>query len=633
MNNFREKLPRIEEELKEMLPRWNFIYWMLIIATCVLTSRLWYLQIHHGETLRQYSEKNRLKESIIPAERGWILDRHRHVLVNNQQGLQLSLTPQYIRNLSSTAKYIAPIIQTSKEFIIKKVQISERQYGPFRPVIIKKHLNIHQIASLKALKWHLNGMNIQETKIRHYPLKKNGAHLFGYLGEASKKQIQLLKKFNLHIRPGDLIGKSGLESIWENKLRGEDGFSFVEVNVHNRKSSSNIAGLWSFKPKEPVRGHNIVLTLDKALQEKVYKSLKRKDSIGKRTGAAIVMKTNGEILAWCSSPSYNPNDFSIGISNSKWKKLAKDPLQPLRNKAIQNHYAPGSTFKPIVALAALQTNIITKNTLILSPPQLILNGRIYHDYRQTGYGAINVVSAIEQSANVFFYKLGMQMGINPMAHYAKLFNLGQKTNIHLEGEIEGLIPSTEWKKTYIREAWQPGENLSHAIGQGFILVTPLQMAVAYNAIATKGDIVKPFVVKHIIDSNNQVLQTFMPQMSQHLHSIIDKKHFQTLKKALTQVVHGKHGTAKRYKVNGVTMAGKTGTTQVISFSKQNIYKKCQHRPRAYRHHGWFVAFAPVAKPEIVVSVLTEHSCSGSTGSAPIAHDIISFYFNQKKNNF
>lgn len=633
MNQFREKLPRIEEELREMIPRWKFIYWLLISAAFLLISRLWYLQILHGETLRQYSDRNRLKENIISAERGWILDRNYRTLVNNQQGLKLILTPQYIHNLPNMAEHIAPIIHKSVKYIIKKVKKSEKQYGPFRPVVIKKHLNIQQITQLKSLQWNFTGMDIKQTAIRHYPLKKNGAHLFGYMGEISKKQINKFKKHKhrFHFQPGDLVGKSGLESMWEHELRGEDGFSFVEVNVYNRKSSSNIAGLWSFQPKQPVRGHNLVLTIDKALQEKTYNSLLRNDSIGPRTGAVVVMKTNGEILAWCSSPAYDPNAFSIGLSQSAWIKLANDPMQPLRNKVIQNHYAPGSVFKPIVALAALQTGIITEDTLIQSPQHLIFNGRIYHDYRQTGYGAINILSAIERSANVFFYKLGIQIGIDQIAHYAHLLNLGKKTNIQLEEEIPGFIPNTQWKQKNLGEPWQPGENLSHAIGQGFILVTPLQMAIAYNAIATEGNIMQPFIVKHIIDSNNQVLQTFQPHELYNLHSSIDKSHFQTIKKALTRVVQGANGTAKWYRIKDIPIAGKTGTAQVISLSKRNIYKKCKRRPYEHRHHGWFVAFAPAEQPEIIVSVLTEHSCSGSSGSAPIARDIINFYFNNKKN--
>ncbi len=632
MKYTRETLPRIEEELQEMIPRWRFIYWLLIGSAIVLTGRLWYLQVLHGEKLRQYSERNRLKEIIIPAERGWILDRHLQTLVNNVQGLELTLTPQYIHSLSNTAEQIAPIINKLPAYIIKKVELSKKQYGPFQPVTIKKHLTIQMIVHLKSLQWDLPGMEIRQTIIRNYPLKKNGAHLFGYMGEISKKQIkQFNKKYgpSVHFQPGDLVGKNGLELMWEDQLHGEDGYSFVEVDVHNRKSRTLIAGLWSFKPKQAIRGNNLVLTIDKDLQKQAYKSLLRKDKIGLRYGSVTVMKTNGEILATCSSPSYNPNIFSIGLSAKDWIKLSQNPLQPLRNKTIQNHYAPGSIFKPFVALAALQTKIITADTLVYSPQKIIFNNRAYHDYRKTGHGMINLFTAIERSANVFFYKLGIKLGIDLMAKYAKLFGLGNKTNIRLTGEVAGLIPDTQWKTQHIGEKWQKGENLSHAIGQGFILVTPLQMALAYNALATDGQMVRPFIVKKVINFKNKELEVFSPQVLRTITQI-DKKHFKTIKKALTQVVQGNHGTAKYWRVKDVPIAGKTGTSQVVSLSKKNIYKKCQARPLNQRHNGWFIAFAPADQPEIVVSVLTEHSCSGSNGSAPIAKDIIDFYFRNKK---
>ena len=632
MKYTRETLPRIEEEMQEMIPRWKFINWLLMGAMGLLAGRLWYLQILHGEQLRQYSERNRLKETIIPAERGWILDRNMAPLVNNRQDLELTITPQYVHTLPALAKRIAPIIHKKPAAIIKKVREGEKQYGPFYPVAVKKHLNIQQIVRLKALQWDFAGLDIRETIIRHYPLKQNAAHLFGYMGEISKAQIQKLNKkygHRFHFRPGDLVGKSGLESEWEYDLKGENGFSFVEVDVHNRRPVMNIAGLWSFKPKQPVRGRNLVLTIDKQLQEQTYKSFFRTDKIGRRSGAVVVMKTNGEILSLGSFPSYNPNMFSAHLPSKEWEVLARSPEQPLRNKVIQNHYAPGSVFKPFVALAALQENIITPHTLVHSPARLVFNRRTYHDYRKTGHGLINVKTAIERSANVFFYKLGIELGIDKIAHYARLMKLGQKTNIQLAGEVPGFIPTMKWKTKHLNEPWQEGENLSHAIGQGFTLTTPLQMAVAYNIIATSGKIVKPFIVKKITAPGGEELKIQKP-IVQNLPEAINLEYFKLMQTALTQVVHGARGTAKWWKVKGVRMAGKTGTSQVVSLSKKNIYKDCRKRPRNLRHHGWFVAFAPAEQPEIVVAVLTEHSCSGSAGSAPIARELIDFYFNKLK---
>ncbi len=629
----RERLSRVEEELQEINPRWRLINWILFGTGILLAGRLWFLQMIHGEQLRQYSEINRLKETKIPAPRGLIFDRYHKILVDNLPGLELTITPQYAEDLDLLAKKISPIIKIAPKQIIEKIKTGERKYGPFRPVTIKKYLSLNQASHLKLLKWDHAGLDIQETIIRYYPLKKNGAHLFGYLGEISRNQMpKFRKKYakQFDFKLGDMVGKSGLEANWESELRGEDGFSFVEVDVYNRKPSSTIAGLWTFKPKKPVAGKNLILTLDKKLQEKAYKSLFRKDKRGVRHGSILVMKSNGEILVWISYPSYDPNTFSTILPTKDWLDLVQDSSKPLRNKIIQDHYPPGSVFKPIVALAALQEGYITPKSLVDSPATLTFGRRTYHDYGQIDHGALDLASAIERSANVFFYKLGIGLKIDLMAKYAKLMNLGRKTNIKMEREVSGFVPDSKWKMDQLGEAWQPGENLSHAIGQGFILVTPLQMAVAYNAIATSGKIVKPFVVKKIIDTNNKEIQNFQPEVIRHIGNQIEKKHFETIRKALTRVVHGPHGTAKWFAPKSVKIAGKTGTAQVMSFSKDNIYKKCSTRPREQRHHGWFVAFAPAENPEIIVSTLTEHSCSGSGGSAPIVRDIIQFYFDNKR---
>ena len=425
----REQLSRMEEELQEIIHRWKWVSWILVCTGLILVSRLWYLQIIHGEKLRKYSEINRLKETKISAPRGIIFDRLGNILVDNFLDLELTITPQYLNHLEQAAKDISSIIQIAPQHIMEKVRLEEKKHGPFRPIVIKKHLDLNQVVRLKLLQWDYTGVDIQEAIIRHYPLKENGAHLFGYLSEIAKKQIPIFnKKYGkkFHFQPGDLIGKNGLESVWEYELRGEDGFSFVEVDVHNRKSISEISSLWSFKPKEPIPGNNLTLTIDKNLQETAYLSLLRKDKIGPRHGSVVVMKNNGEILAWVSYPSYNPNIFSMGLSTASWMKLADNPTNPLRNKPIQDHYAPGSAFKPIVALAALQEGLITADTLVDSPKELIFGRRTYHDYRKTGHGSINLISAIERSANVFFYKLGINLGIDTIAKYARLFHLGKK---------------------------------------------------------------------------------------------------------------------------------------------------------------------------------------------------------------
>ena len=627
----REPLARTEEELQEMNSRRKFILWFLISAGLILAGRLWHLQIIHGEKLRKYSSANILKKIKIPAPRGLIFDRHNSILVDNRPGLELTATPQYITDFHSTAKHISSIVQINPKHIIEKIKTSEKKYGPFRPVIIKKHLSLQQAARLELLKWDHPGIKIQETIIRHYPLKKNGAHLFGYLGEISKKQIfEFNKKYKgrVYFQQGDMIGKSGLESAWEYELRGKNGFSFVGVDVRNR-----IADVWSFKPEKPLSGKHLVLTIDKALQKEAYRSLIKKRRGRRRTGAVVVMKSNGEILASVSHPAYDSNAFSAGLSPKDWMTLVNDPQKPLRNKVIQDHYSPGSVLKPIVALAALQEKTITKDTLIDSPGRFLFGRRVYHDFRQTDHGLLNVVSAIERSANVFFYKIGRTLGIDIMAKYARLFHLGQKTHIKLGGETAGLIPNSAWKEKHLGEIWQAGEDLSHAIGQGFILTTPLQIAVAYNAIASKGKVMRPFVVKKIINPRNNQVESFYPYLIRDIKEFISEKNFKIIQQAMEMAVYGSQGTARYWQTKTVRSAGKTGTTQVMSFSKKQLYEKCQNKPIKQRHHGWFAAFAPLEKPEITVSVLTEHSCSGGAGSAPIARDIIEYYFKRKKKKY
>ncbi len=627
----RETLSRMEEERQELVLRRKWVHGILMGAGLILAGRLWLLQIIHGENLRKYSEINRLKETKIPAQRGRILDRKGRILVENLQELELTLTPQYVPRREETAAKLSAILQTDPLRLVEKINQSEKQYGPFRPVVIKKHLSLKEVPPLKQLKWDWTGLDIQPALLRHYPLKKNGAHLFGYLGEIAPHQISLFKKtYGDRFSRTDRVGKSGLEGAWEEHLKGEDGFSYVEVDVHNRKPVSSIAGFLSFKPEKPRPGHSLVLTIDRKLQEKAFLSFFRKDKIGPRRGALVVLKKTGAILAWVSLPSFDPNVFSLGLTPSEWQKLAQDPSKPLINKVIQSHYAPGSLFKPFVALAGLQEKIITAHDAVESPERILFGGRFYHDYRKTGHGRLNVTQALERSANVFFYKLGMRLGMDKMADYARAFRLGQKTSVRLDGEVMGLVPDSRWKEKQTGEPWQAGENLVHAIGQGFTLVTPLQMALAYNSLAREGQLVRPFLVQKIMDGEGKTLKTFREEILYEIpEKKINRKHFQTVKKGLTQVLHGPQGTARWWKVRGITTAGKTGTSQVRSFSREQIHKKCLERPLKERHHGWFVAFAPAEDPEITVAVLTEHSCSGSSGSAPLARDIIHSYFEQK----
>lgn len=624
-----------EDEAKEYLPHYRALYATIILCSLLIAGRLWYLQILQGTELRQFSEKNRVKETKLPAPRGLFLDRENRVLVDNLPGFDASISPQYAKRLDETADAVGQILGFPGRRIAEDVRKSQRRDGPFRPVRIKDNVSFEEAFRLKLLRWDHPGLNINESILRYYNLAQNGAQLFGYVGEISAEQIPKYNDFyqgKYVFEQGDIIGKSGLEETWDTTIRGKDGISYVEVDAKGREAPTEKSNYFGFKPQPAISGHNVVLTIDKDIQEAAYKAMNRQDFIGPRIGGVVVMKSNGEILAWVNTPSFDPNHFSTRIPPQVWAQLINDPFRPLRNKVIQDHFSPGSTFKPVVALAALQEKVIGPHTLVNAPSQIKFGRRVYHDHSKTGLGNINVIQAIERSSNIFFYKMGISLGIDRIAAYAKLLGLGAKTNITLAHELPGLIPTSEWKLKKLGEEWQPGENLSNAIGQGYVLVTALQMALAYNTIGLEGKVVKPFLIRRVLDQESKVVKEFEPQVlrdatkTNEFGVTIDLENFKTVKEGMRRVVADEHGTAHRSKLSGIEMAGKTGTTQVRSFSADEIYKRCDSRPIFLRHHGWFVAFAPFEKPEITVAVLAQHACSGAVGGAPVVHDIMQAYF-------
>lgn len=621
------------DEAKEYLGRYKLFYVVIGLTLLVFCMRLWYLQIISGNELREFSEKNRIKQNKITAPRGLMLDRDGKVLVENLPGFEAILTPQYIENLDILAKSVGPVLGLEPDKLIQKVQKSRRQNGPFSQIRLKENLSREEVFRLKRMRLDTPGLEIRESIVRFYPLRENGAQLFGYVSEISKRQIPLLNdlyKGAMRFEQGDIIGKSGLEENLEKDIRGTDGISFIQVDAHGREAVTRTPNIYGEQIKDqiPSHGNNAVLTIDRDIQEAAFKSFLSLN----RIGAVIAMKSNGEVLAWVSTPSFDPNEFATGISPTTWSKLINDPFKPLRNKVIQDHNAPGSTFKPFVAMAALQEKVITPTTVVNAPGVFYFGRRPYHDHQRGGEGNITVFEALERSSNVFFYKMGIALGVDKMYDYIHLLGIGQKTGIELAREVSGTMPNSAWKKAAVGEEWQPGENLSTAIGQGFVNVTPISMAIAYNTIGTEGKVVKPFIIRKVIDQDGKVLRENFPQVIRDLQQTqpngvhVSAETFKTVKEGMRRVANGLRGTAKHWKIPGVEMAGKTGTAQVMGFSADQIYQNCESRPIHMRHHGWFVAYAPADNPEITVAALAEHSCHGSTGAAPIVRDIIQAYF-------
>jgi penicillin-binding protein 2 len=621
------------EETKELLPRYRLFYVGIGFAFCLILIRLWYLQILQGNELFEFSSKNHLKQNKIMAPRGLILDRDGKILVENLPGFEAILSPQYIESLDELATKIAPVLGTEPEKIIAKVQKSRRANGPFATIKIKDNLSRDEVFRLKRMRLDTPGLEIRESILRSYPLGPNGAQLFGYVGEISKEQKERYNqnyKGTMSFEQGDIIGKFGLEEILERDIRGKDGISFIQVDAKGRETSSQSPTIYGEKIRDqvPDTGNNVVLTLDKEIQEAAHHSF----TAGNRIGGVVAMRTNGEVLAWINNPSFDPNEFSTVISPQTWSRLINDPFKPLRNKVIQDHNSPGSTFKPLVALAALEEKVVTPTTVINCPGALRFGGRPYHDHYKPGFGNITIFEALERSSNVFFYKMGIQLEVDKMYNYISLLGLGTRTGVEIPHEVPGLMPNSEWKKRVKGEEWQPGENLSTAIGQGYVSVTPLQMAVAYNTIGLEGKVYRPFIIKKIINRDGKVLKESQPTLVRDITQkqpngySISVETFKTVKEGLRRVANGDHGTARFLKIPGVQMAGKTGTSQVREFSADQIYGDCLSRPIQMRHHGWYIAFAPADKPEITVAALAEHSCHGNTGAGPVVKDIMEAYF-------
>ena len=624
-------LPTNEQEAKEYASRYKTVYGLIAFTVALFAARLWYLQIIHGAELRTFSEQNSIKETKIVAPRGIVMDREGKKLVDNLPGYEAMVSPQYVIDLEATSRALGTALHLPAPQIMAAIQKSRRMNGPFRAVRVKENLSREEILNIELLKLDFQGIDIKEAVVRSYPLKQNGAQLFGYVGEISKRQLPVLNdrlpanatKF----QQGDIIGKSGLEDVLDGWLRGRDGISVMQVDARGREATAETPNLLGAlrEIQDAVPGHNVILTIDKDVQEAAFNAFTGASLIG----GAVAMKTNGEVLAYVSAPSFDPNEFSTGISADLWTKLINDPNKPLRNKVIQDHNAPGSTFKPLVALSALQEKVVTPSTVVSCPPALRFGNRLYHDSVKGGHGNVVITQAIEQSANIFFYKMGIALGIDRMFKYCDALGIGRKTGIDLNGEVAGLMPNEKWKKETVGEEWQPGENLSNAIGQGMVLTTPIQMAVAYNAIGTEGLVYKPFVVKKILTNDNKVVLENTPQLLRDLSNPnspvhIDKKNFATVKEGLRLVVNGTRGTAKTSKLSFVEMAGKTGTSQVRSFSADQMYIECTKRPLAQRPNAWFIGYAPADKPEIVFGVMAEHGCHGSS-AAPVAREMVRAY--------
>ena len=419
-------------------------------------------------------------------------------------------------------------------------------------------------------------------------------------------------------RGGDLIGKMGLERLREKDLRGEKGRHYMEVNALGFEQR-NLKGI------EPLPGNDLQLTIDMDLQRAAEEMM----AAGRKSGAVVAVEVNsGRILAAASAPTLELDKFIGGISSKNWQALLANPLHPLINKIVQGQYPPGSTYKLVTATAGLAERVIGPDSIIYCPGHYRFGNRIYRCWKHSGHGAVDLHRALSESCDVYFYQVGQRLGVDRLARYAHMFGLGRKTGVEMEHEKSGLIPTAAWKKKRFGRVWQEGETLSIAIGQGFDLVTPIQLAFMTATVANGGTLYKPGLVEQVRDPDGKVIEQFEPEIVDRLTG--QGRNLQLVRKGLVEAVNGRHGTGRRARLKelGITVAGKTGTAQVVRL-KQYRHLKEKDIPYKYRDHAWFTCFAPAENPEIAVTVLVEHGLHGGSGAAPVAKAVLETYFRKR----
>ncbi|MFA5070148.1 MAG: penicillin-binding protein 2 [Patescibacteria group bacterium] len=584
------------------------LYFIILVCFLVIFGRLYSLQIVNGAEYRQRSENNRIKIETVKALRGLIYDRNNDALVTNSPQFTLYFIPSELsdkpENLLAAAQTLSNIIDEPSTFVEEKFNEASRTSS--LPVIIKDYLNYEQALKLKLILNNYDFLNLQTLAVRQYVTDVSFSHVLGYMGKISENELNSLSGYSSL----DYIGKTGLENYYESELRGTDGKQQIERDSFNR-SRQVIAS------KEPIPGENIILNIDAGLQSVLYQALKSsaRNNNAKAAAAVAINPQNGQILALVSYPSYDNNLFFKGLDPQSYKDIFDNPNQPLIDRAISGEYPSGSTIKPTIAAAALQEKIITPETTVVSTGGIAVDKWFFPDWKAGGHGVTSVVRALAESVNTFFYALagGYQnitgLGVDRLVSYFKLFGLGEKLGIDLPGESSGFLPSKQWKETTKNESWYIGDTYHLGIGQGDILVTPLQVASYTSVIANGGRLYQPQVVGKFTDIENKVIKEVSPKIIRQ--DFISQANLQVVKNGMREAVIS--GSARAIAGVPVTVAAKTGTAQYAADK---------------RTHAWFTCFAPFENPEIVISVILEAGGEGNIAALPVAREALQWYFSR-----
>ena len=582
---------------------------LIVTLTVVLIERLYFLQIVEHVRYRALSIENRFDLLPVPPVRGMIYDRYGEVLAENHAVYELEVVPEQVRDMASFMTWATQSLSLTER---DRKKFDKRLHGraSFERILLKSGLSEEQAARFAVNQYRFPGVALRGRLRRSYPLGHVTAHVVGYVGRISDKDLDA--KERSRYRGVAHIGKLGIESYYEGNLLGRIGYEQVETNAHGRVVRT--------LAREPaISGNHLHLTLDSRLQDVV-----RNELAGHRGAAVVLEPHTGEILALVSMPDYDPNLFAKGIDQVSYTALLQDSNKPLLNRALYGRYAPGSTLKPILALAGLEHTIDPRRR-VKCPGFFALKegGRVYRCWRKQGHGAVNLKEALEQSCDTYFYQLGLTLGISGISEALTTFGFGKQTGIDLASEPDGLIPTALWKQRRHGTPWYPGDTLNASIGQGYILSTPLQLAAATAALANRGRLVRPHLLRGVEDPETGEIQRSAEQVTEV--GLGDASQYERVIEGMMAVMHGSHGTARRAGQQlSYRIAAKTGTSQLVSLPQDG--EAAKDTPERLKDHALFIAFAPAERPRVALALVIENGGSGGKIAAPIARRIFDYYF-------
>jgi len=591
---------KIYEDLSVVIRRASAVFLALAVLVLLALSYYWKVQILDHKQFWDLAEANRTRIRVVSAPRGLVRDRNMKILADNQASFKVSLIRENVKDAASSYPAISRLLGISEEELRSRIEKYEN-LPLFEPVIIKDGLAPEEIAPIESRRLEFPEIEIDAEPKRFYPLKTTAAHVLGYLQERSPEEIRANP--GRRARLGDMGGRAGIEKEYDGRLTGRDGSVSEVVDSLGRKRSEQVI-------QDPVQGQDLKLTIDSRLQAKA------EELLGDRDGAIVVLDpATGEILTMASSPRFDPNRFITRFTPEEWVQLINDPASPLENRAVRGLYAPGSIFKIVMALTGLDLGYVTDQTTVYCSGSLQIYGTNRACWFTAGHGSMNLVNAIKNSCNIYFYSLGRQMGIDTIAQGAERMGLGRKTGLDIPGEKEGLVPSSDWKMKTLKTSWFPGETISVAIGQGQLQVTPLQIAALTAIVANRGTRTVP----HFILDPPRPGTPVPPDAG--AAPPFKRSTFESVVEGMWKSVND-GGTGQGARVEGLDVCGKTGSTQVVSRERAEMLARAG---KPIKTHSWFTGFAPRTNPRIVVTVLVEFGGGGGAIAGPVAGQIFTLW--------